>query len=164
DAAAYEAIKRALPAIGYQLTRQGVRTGRSPVDRVLARSAAKATATAEILDTEHADLGDRLRAVVVCDHEQASARLDARLTGVLATLVADTRIRPLRPLLMTARTVACARSDAAELVAWLREQAPDLDLDDIGPDPGAPDEIVTVTGRWSSRRWVPLLTRYFEAG
>jgi superfamily II DNA or RNA helicase len=42
--AAYEAIRAALPSIGYRLTRAGIRAAESPVDRVLARSASKATA------------------------------------------------------------------------------------------------------------------------
>ena len=44
DKAAYEAIRAALPSIGYRLTRAGIRAAESPVDRVLARSASKATA------------------------------------------------------------------------------------------------------------------------
>ena len=54
-----------------------------PVDRVLARSAAKTYATVEIAAAEAASLGERLRALVLCDHERAGARLPARLHGVL---------------------------------------------------------------------------------
>ena len=57
DEQAYEAIRRALPSVGYRLTRAGVRAGESPVDRVLARSASKARAVTEILRAESAELG-----------------------------------------------------------------------------------------------------------
>ena len=42
DAAVLEPLKTALPSVGYQLTARGIRGGRSPVDRVLARSAVQA--------------------------------------------------------------------------------------------------------------------------
>src|SRR3954447_23146812 len=38
DDAIIETIRRVLPSVGYQLTGRGIRRGRSPVDRVLARS------------------------------------------------------------------------------------------------------------------------------
>ena len=37
-------VRAVLPSVGYQLTRRGIRRGRSPVDRVLARSEAKTLA------------------------------------------------------------------------------------------------------------------------
>ena len=73
-----------LPSVGYRLTRAGVRAGESPVDRVLARSASKAYAAIEILAAESAELGSRLRALVLCDFEEASGTLPADLAGVLA--------------------------------------------------------------------------------
>ena len=38
DEQVVEAVRRALPSVGYQWTKRGIRRGRSPVDRVLARS------------------------------------------------------------------------------------------------------------------------------
>ena len=48
-----------------------MRAGESPVDRVLARSESKARAAIEILAAESAELGSRLRALVLCDFEDA---------------------------------------------------------------------------------------------
>ena len=41
DEQVVEAVRRALPSVGYQWTKRGIRRGRSPVDRVLARSESK---------------------------------------------------------------------------------------------------------------------------
>ncbi|WP_367125801.1 DEAD/DEAH box helicase family protein [Streptomyces phytohabitans] len=190
DAAALEAVRAALPAVGYRLTSRGVRGGRAPVDRVLARSAAKTAAVREILAAEHATLADRLRAVVVCDHERAAATLPADLDGVLdqeagsarlvlAELAADPRTAVLEPLLVTGRTVAAAPATARRFAAFVAEAEPGLRLDPL-PDGGAygradggaygngsaygNDGVVEITGRWTSRRWVALATRFFEAG
>jgi len=55
DEQAYEAIRHALPSVGYRLTRAGAQVSDSPVDRVLARSESKARAVIEILRAEQAD-------------------------------------------------------------------------------------------------------------
>lgn len=172
DRAAVEAIRGALPGIGYQLTKRGVRRGRSPVDRVLARSEATTDATVEILAAETANLGDRLRALVLCDHERAAATLPARLRGVLdadagsarlvlARLLSDPRTAGLNAVLVTGRAVATDATTARKLVSFVREHAPGLDLDDV---PEHATGAVDVTGRWRSRHWVPLVTRFYETG
>ncbi|PZF82329.1 DEAD/DEAH box helicase [Jiangella anatolica] len=172
DRAAVEAIKNALPGIGYQLTKRGIRRGRSPVDRVLARSEATTDATVEILAAETVNLGERLRALVLCDHERAAATLPARLRGVLdadagsarlvlARLLSDARTAALRPILVTGRAVAADAVTARELVSFVRDHAPGLDLDDI---PERATGTVDVTGHWRSRHWVPLVTRFYETG
>lgn len=172
DRAAVDAIRAALPGIGYQLTKRGIRRGRSPVDRVLARSEATTDATVEILAAETANLGDRLRALVLCDHERATATLPDRLRGVLdaeagsarlvlARLLSDPRTAALHPVLVTGRAVAADAVTARALVAFAREQAPGLDLDDVPERAAGP---VDVTGRWRSRHWVPLVTRFYETG
>ncbi|WP_419993913.1 DEAD/DEAH box helicase family protein [Streptomyces boninensis] len=174
DAAAVEAIRTALPAVGYALTARGVRGGRSPVDRVLARSAAKTRAVREILGAEQAALGDRLRAVVLCDYERATATLPARLTGVLdeqagaarlvlAELLADERTAALEPVLVTGRTVAASARTAKALAEFCAEREPGVRLDPIDPAGDGPVEL-TGSGGWQSRRWVPLVTRFFEEG
>ena len=84
DERALGAIRRALPAVGYRLTRAGVRAGESPVDRVLARSESKARAAIEILAAESAELGSRLRALVLCDFEDAGGMLRTSLAADLA--------------------------------------------------------------------------------
>ena len=132
DERALDAIRRALPAVGYRLTRAGVRAGESPVDRVLARSESKPRAAAEILAAESAELGSGLRALVLCDFEDAggmvSAQLAADLAGVLPagsggtrlvleTLLADPQSAALDPVLLTGRRVACGRDTAGRLAA-----------------------------------------------
>ena len=172
DAAALTAIRTALPAVGYTLTRRGIRAGTSPVDRLLARSAAKTTAVADILGTESAALGSDLRALVLCDFEKAGAQLSARLRDVLDPqagsarlvldrLAADPVTGPLDPVLMTGSTVACRRDTAVRLVAALRAADPGLQLDDVPLD-GGWDDVVDLTGRWTSRRWVPAVTAWFQ--
>lgn len=139
DAGVLEALRSALPSVGHQLTARGIRGGRSPVDRVLARSAAKPHAVTEILAAEDAALGDGLRAVIVCDHERATATLPARLTGVLEAqagsallvleeLAANARTAALDPLLVTGRTVAAAPGTARRLIAYCHRAAPGLAL------------------------------------
>ncbi|WP_374754090.1 DEAD/DEAH box helicase family protein, partial [Streptomyces sp. SM12] len=176
DRAAEERIRAALPSVGHRLTAHGVRRDRSPLDRVLARSAARTAAVTEILAAEDDAPGERLRAVVVCDHERATATLPSRLDGVLdaqagsarlvlAELAADRRTASLAPLLVTGRTVAAdpgtARAFAA-FAAFCAERADGLDLAVHEADgiPGAAE----ITGRWTSRRWVPLATVFFEEG
>jgi superfamily II DNA or RNA helicase len=143
DERALGAIRRALPAVGYRLTRAGVRSGESPVDRVLARSESKPHAAIEILAAESAELGARLRALVLCDFEDAggmlSTSLAADLAGVLPagsggtrlvleTLLADPQSAALDPVLLTGRRVACGRDTARRLTDWLRAAEPGLDL------------------------------------
>src|SRR5699024_10534957 len=84
DNLAHERLRSALPAVGHHLTRNGVRRGTSSVDRVLARSDDKSHATAEIVATEHAFFGDRLRVLVLCVHERTGSRTPAALRGVLS--------------------------------------------------------------------------------
>lgn len=169
DRHAHEAIRAALPGLGYQLTAQGIRGGRSPVDRVIARSAAKMGAVGDILSAEHAVLGEDLRAVVVCDHEQARATLPSRLVGVLDEDAGSARLalrgmagKPwARPMLVTGKTVAASPEVARDFAAFAARADPGLRLDPIG-DGGA--GTVVITGSWSSRRWMPLVTRFFEEG
>ena len=177
DERAYEAIRRVLPSVGYRLTRAGVRAGNSPVDRVLARSASKAYAAIEILAAESAELGPRLRALVLCDHEEASGTLPADLAGVLPaeaggaqlvleTLLADPQASELDPVLMTGRGVACGADTAERLARWLRAEDPGLDRDiTVGPlGRWAHARDVSAAGGWDPRRFVPLVTRFYAEG
>jgi hypothetical protein len=178
DEQAYEAIRRALPSVGYRLTRAGVRASESPVDRVLARSESKARAVTEILRAESAGLGPRLRALVLCDFEEASGTLPARLTGVLPaeaggarlalqTLLDDAETAALDPVLLTGRRVACGPDTAARLLAWLRAAEPELAFSAVPADAAggghAVREITSSRG-WEPRRYVPLVTRFYTEG
>jgi len=172
DQRALGAIRRALPAVGYRLTRAGVRAGESPVDRVLARSESKARAAIEILAAESAELGSRLRALVLCDFEDAGGMVPADLADVLRsgsggarlvleTLLADPQAAALDPVLMTGRHVACGPEGAERLLKWLREAEPGLEL-----GVASRGDLAEITGPagWEPRRYVPLITRFHAEG
>jgi len=174
DKAAYEAIRAALPSIGYRLTRAGIRAAESPVDRVLARSASKATAVTEILRAEHSQLGDQLRALVLTDFVEAGATIPATLSGTLdegaggalltlRNLLEDKVTAGLDPVLMTGRRLACGADTASALVAWLGEVAPGLAATASAVDPAGVATVRGVAG-WEPRRYVPLITRFFTEG
>jgi superfamily II DNA or RNA helicase len=175
DKLARDAIRRALPSVGYRLTRAGVRAGESPVDRVIARSESKARAVIEILGAESGELGSRLRALVLCDYEEASGTLPADLTGVLQaeaggarlvldTLLTDPQAAGLDPVLMTGRHVECGPDTAQRLITWLRAAEPGLDLAATTWD--GRKHMVGITGpaSWDARRYVPLVTRFYTEG
>lgn len=187
DQAAWEEIRQSLPSLGYVLTRQGIRSYVSPVDRVLSLSASKSAAALEILATERESLGDRLRALVLCDYERAGRDVLAKLRGVLDpqagsaallmhVLLSDPAVAALNPMLLTGRTVACSRGAAACLCSWIEEQVPELrgiiTIGSLfssadGETSGSWDDLVVVSPGhpwWQPRHYVPLLTRYFEAG
>ncbi|WP_121257251.1 DEAD/DEAH box helicase family protein [Nocardioides ferulae] len=173
DAEVRAAVKRALPSVGYHLTRRGVRRGRTPVDRVLARSHAKTTAAVDIVSHELGLLGSRTRVLVLCDHERASATLPTGLRGVidqqsgsayaaLEALVGDPTTATLSPMLVTASTVAGAPETLQRLAAFAIEGDPMLDGRlSVVPGDG---EVAELTGPWGSREWVPPVTAFFEAG
>jgi len=162
-----EALRCALPAVGYQLTKRGMRKGRSSVDRVLARSESKSRAMVEIIAAEHRTIGDRLAMLVICDHESASATLGVDLRGVLAEragsarlalahLLADPTTAALAPVMVTGRTVAAA----PEVLERLRRRT---DVDLVVGEPDA-DGIAELTGTWTSREWVRAVTDFFTTG
>lgn len=172
DRKVIEVIRRALPAVGYRWTRAGIRPGRSPVDRVLARSEAKTHALAEIVGLERRNLGDRLRMLVLCDHERASSLLPVDLRGVLPAeagsavlalerLVHDPTTSGLAPLLVTGSRVAGAPETLHRLRELVAEADPDLAARLVVEDD---DGVASLTGPWSSRDWVPWATRFFETG
>lgn len=173
DDAVVAAVRRALPSVGYQWTRRGIRRGRSTVDRVLARSAAKTVAAVHIAAVEHRNLGERLRLLVLCDHEQAGATLPADLVGVIDAQAGSARAvltalrespdtAGLRPVLVTGRTVAGDAAVLAALHAFVAERDPALaaGLSVTGSD----GEDALLIGGWTSRQWVPHVTAFFEAG
>lgn len=175
DAAALEGVRRALPSVGHVLTRRGVRRGRSPIDRVLARSEAKTHAAVEIARVEQGALGELRRLLVLCDHESATATLPVDLRGVLSeqagsahavlmALVADPA--GCDALLVTGSTVAGGVRTVEALVAHVAASDPTLAGSlRVGADPTTPGGLVhRLEGPWTSRRWVPHVTRFFEQG
>lgn len=177
DAAVIEALREALPGVGYQLTRTGVRRGRSPVDRVIARSESKMRGCQQVLEAEHLNLGDRLRSLVLCDHEMAAATTPTGLRPTpqrsgsarqtLRHLIESTATRALRPVLVTGRTVAATSEVAQQLVDLVRTTDPalagKLTLEPLD-DAIEPENVVSIVGPWSSREWVRVVTQFFESG
>lgn len=168
DEPVLEGLRRALPSVGHVLTRRGIRAGRSPVDRVLARSEAKTTATAAIVRSEQLALGDGLRLLVLCDHERATATLPADLDGVIdqeagsAHAVLDAVVAEAPDaLLVTGATVAGAAGTLAALVEHLAAVDPGLAS---GLRIEGPADHARLVGSWTSRSWVGHVTRFFEAG
>lgn len=173
DAEVLAAVKAALPSVGYQWTRRGVRRGRSTVDRVLARSYAKPGAAAQIIAAEHAAIGERARVLVLCDHERAAATVPLSLDGVLdaeagsaiAALEAllttpDTAV--LHPMLVTGAVVAGSEATLRDLVAFVTGRDPDLASRlRVETSAGA---VATCTSGWTSRTWVTHVTAFFESG
>ncbi len=187
DATAWQEIRHALPSLGYVLTRQGIRSYVSPVDRVLSLSASKAVAAATILEQEQSALGNDLRALILCDYERAGSDVLAKLRGVLdpqagsaslllQQLIANQNVAALAPLLLTGRTVACSRASATSLLPWIEQEVPELRgllaTDSLfqpmsGHVDQQWDEVVAIRPShswWRPRHYVPLLTRYFEQG
>ncbi len=177
----YEAIAAALRQLGFNLTRQGVRRGRSDVDRLITGSAAKSIALVEVVNCEYEARSESLRALVLADSEQAQAIADTALLGVLRVgagtaqeavqlLAADGRTAPLRPLLVSGRGLRCAAADADVLIAALAERAPTgfgefrVEAGNGEADAG---DLVRLTARdsdWQPRVWVALATEIFTAG
>ena len=169
DEAALVTLRNALPSIGFHLTRAGVRRGASPVDRVLARSEAKATAAVEVIAAERRNLGMLLRALVLCDYERATATLPARLVGVidqdagsamsvLDCLASDAALAGLGIALVTGRTVAANAPAAAAIMAAAADAG-------VALQPVALSAHVDeLRGTWSARQWVRIVTGLFDGG
>ncbi|QDP96848.1 hypothetical protein FOE78_13840 [Microlunatus elymi] len=80
---------------------------------------------------------------------------------LLATLIANERTRSLRPLMITGSTVAGGASTIEELAAFAADLEPALEL---RPEPAPESGVIELADNWSSRQWVRLTTRFFEAG
>ena len=171
-------LRAALAPFGLALTERGLRQGRSPGDLVLALSDAKHAMAARILAAEAADLGERLRALVVVDFERAGtavAALDAALAAdagsarrLHAHLAQDEHAAVTAPLLMTARTLRAGAQGAEELRDWLNLEAPRRGYDCWWTLRGTDQRhVLDLVGTGTDARpaaWVPLVTAAFEAG
>jgi len=173
-AARYAGIAAALRALGFTLTRQGIRRGASDVDRLLMNSAAKSAALVDVVGCEYDARGERLRALVLTDAEIATVA-DPSLAGVLRAeagsapeavraLAADARTAPLRPLLVSGRGLRCAAGDADELLAALAHQAGDAVGAWRAEPAGGLARLAASGPGWQPRLWVDLATRVFTAG
>lgn len=168
-------IRRVLPSVGYQLTKTGIRRGRSAVDRLIALSTAKTDACVQVVQAEQGTLGERTRVLVLCDHESATARAPDSMRAVqsaeagsaravLRALVDDPLTARLSPMLVTGRTIATGIDTAGRLREFVAAIDPmlaaRLDLQPWNEGPA----IVSLAGGWASRQWVPWATRFLEAG
>lgn len=175
DADVVDRIRRVLPSVGYQLTKTGIRRGRSAVDRLIALSTAKTDACVQVVQAEQATLGERTRVLVLCDHESATAQGPDSMRAVqsaeagsaravLRALVDDPLTSRLSPMLVTGRTIAAGIATAGRLREFIAAVDPDLaarlDLQPWNEDP----EIISLAGGWASRQWVPWATRFLESG
>ncbi|HET7013452.1 MAG TPA: DEAD/DEAH box helicase family protein [Streptosporangiaceae bacterium] len=177
-AAQYAAIAEALRALGFSLTRQGIRRGASDVDRLLTNSAAKAIALTDVLACEFDARGVQLRAVVLTDTEQAAAPgrgladllpADAgSAPAALHAVAADPRTKPLRPLLVTGRGLRCVAEDADALLTALAQAAAlaaaPLDGWRAEPSDSGLVRLSAVGSAWQPGLWVELATAAFVTG
>ena len=161
-------VREVLPSIGYRWTRRGISAAASTMDRVLARSASKALAAAEIVALEEENLGADLRALVVCDFERAAA-LPHGLRDVvtadsgsawqtLKALAENPVGQRLEPLLVTAGVVAGTPSSSRALMDFAADRLPGHSL-----DTAEEEGLVRVLG-WNVRQWVPVVTDFFQMG
>jgi Type III restriction enzyme, res subunit len=172
---AERAIRR-LRMLGIQITETGPRACASPVTRVMAYSRSKPQAAVAILRAEQEALGDRIRAVVLCDFEKTSAiqaevshLLDEETGGAVAafrTLLQDPVTDGLDPVLVTGSSVLVDDDLLDKLLVaarqWLAERRLDVELSDE-----AHEGFHVLNGRgadWSPRVYVSMLTDLFQAG
>jgi hypothetical protein len=142
---------------------------RLPAERLLTRSAAKAAGMVEVVAGESAARGERLRAAVICDEEEAREGGDTSgpLAGVLdpasgtarhalAALADDARTAGMRPLLVSERGLFCVPADAEELLAAVVEVAEErFTL----PEWAAEVDGVLMALRSSGAEWMPRVWR-----
>lgn len=124
-AADFSRARALLADFGYALSDRGIRRARDPIDTLLASSAAKDRAVADILYGESTDgIGANLRAVVVGDFARHGNRAGDRgaVAGVLrtfSTIVADDRLVSLMPILNTSRHLRIAIRDVSTIIPRL---------------------------------------------
>lgn len=161
-------VSELLPSLGYRWTRRGAVRGPATFDRVLARSAAKAQASVEILTAECENLGSDLRALVLCDFERFSAlprslhsvadETDGSARQVLHHLLSAGATAGLRPLLVTGSTLGGHRDTVSDLARFAADRfgRTDLEITDS-------DGMAQLVG-WSPRHWVAIVSAYFASG
>lgn len=175
----HDCIKSAARKLGYGFTEQGLRKQASPVDRVLAFSNSKSQAVAKILDIEHRNLDDRLRAVVVTDFERMSATAFKPLDGVLSkesggaidalrTLL-DTDIgAELNPCLVTGSLLLTDKRVTEQFIKaadeYIEKAGANLKLIMQNNDGENYTEITASGAEWESRFYVGMVTEIFERG
>lgn len=178
DAKALADLRALLRTLGMVMTETGWRRSASPLDRVLAYSDSKLAAMLDILRAERSSIGDRLRAVVITDHERAPALATRQLRGVLdeesggavramRALVGDPETLALDPIMVTGRTVLVANSWADECLARLRaffaERQLPTEVSAREAEPGLV-ELSAEGSAWRPRYYVAAITDLLERG
>lgn len=136
-------LRRLLADFGYALTDRGVRRTRDPIDTVLASSLAKDRGACEVLAAERAQLGARLRALVVTDyvmHGNVHGGLlgSAGAVRTFSIIATDAGTSGLRSILVTSSTVRLASRHAGGILPALeRELGVALETAPCADDPFA---------------------------
>ena len=162
--------------LGVQITESGSRPCASPVSRVMAYTQGKARALVPILKAEQANLGQRVRAVVISDFEKSSVTvpeishlLSEEAGGAIAafrSILGDAKTNKLDPILLTGSTVL-VDSDLADAFVnaartWLLERSISVTLEQQPQG-----DFCVIKGRgsdWCPRVYVELITELFQRG
>jgi hypothetical protein len=179
DRQEYGMLRSALRNLGYLLTEKGIRSHRSPLDRVLGYSRSKLAAVRDILVREAECLGDKIRAAIVTDFEISGSLslkspdsvMDDECGGaasVMKELVSYPDTDHLDPVMITARNLICD-DDSADIfikkgLEWAGENGFEITLA-CEPVPFGKFVGITGSGRdWNSKTALLLVTALFESG
>lgn len=169
------AIAEVTARYGVAMTTNGPRWGRSVADLVAARSSAKGPGAARILAAEAAARGERLRALVVVERDQASTPPAAArailgedagtLSRVVGALCADADVIGQGVIAVTGRGAWADAVTAERLCSeanlgttggrWVRSEGCDI--------PGAVRLVGEGSG-WSSSLWLGVAEQALDAG
>ncbi len=157
----WEHLRAGLRSVGWTLTRNGARRGQSSVDRVLARSGAKAAAAGYLVAQECLVRGPDLRAVVLTDFENVTATPPADIASVLAAQAGSAwealaRIQADNPTLRVVLVTGSSVGGAREVLERVR--LPGHVVVD------RPDGSSRIEGSWTPREWVTHVTKLFQSG
>lgn len=179
DQLLFKEIKVVLKQLGFTLTEEGLRSYRSPADRVLSLSAAKTQACITILTEEMKSLGTDLRALVITDFEYESAYSKENLQGVIDSksggavqnfvqIVHDPTTTKLEAILVTGSQLLIDHDEEKylmeEMLNWQKESGLIFELEAV--DSQYP-HIRQINGKgkdWKSNTYVRMVTSLFERG
>lgn len=170
-------FKQLIQQLGYEFRQGRIWPRLGQVDRVLAMSAAKLRALEPILSQEMACMAEALRVLILTDYETTvapgkRAALEGVLdpaaggaVGVMRYLCADPRLRALKPVLATGKTLMCTPELQADFEKALAEwQQAGLKLS-LAFEPL--DSFLRIKGKgadWNPRRYLALVTQMLEQG
>lgn len=169
EKALFREVCQALLPFGWSLTERGLRAVRSPGDRILALSQSKWEGAARVLGAESDFLGDRLRALVLCDFENMGGRAGSGggARRAFEILCLDVEAPQWSPVLVTGQSLAVHTASrdwlAAHAAEWARTKQLDFQLS------WEPSEEHWTRAQWtgsdsSSRTRAAWATAALEAG